>query len=115
MLGIMLAEMVALLDETLRRGLDLLSGRPLALLMWLFLALFLLQGLGVICVLAGRYRVGGVLQMVASGCHVPDLFGLVGVAGGWKAYHYPARAAASASKRADAEGVAQRPSERASG
>ncbi len=92
MLGIMFAELVALLDECLRRGLDLFSGSPLALLMWLLVVLFMLQGLGLVFVMTRRYRIGGVLQMVASGCHVPDLFGLIGVAGGWKAYHYPARA-----------------------
>ena len=57
--------------------------------------LTLLQLVGILLVAAGRYRVGGVLQIVASAVHALDLIGLVGVVGGIKAYRYPERLAES--------------------
>ena len=58
-------------------------------------ALALLQLVGILLVAAGRYRVGGVVQIVASAVHAVDLIGLIGVAGGIKAYRYPERLAKS--------------------
>ena len=57
--------------------------------------LALLQFVGILLVAAGRYRVGGVVQIVASAVHTFDLIGLIGVAGGIKAYRYSERLAIS--------------------
>jgi hypothetical protein len=59
-------------------------------------ATLLLQLAGILFVAAGRYRLGGVLQIVASGVHVIKLEGVIGVVGGIKAYRYPERSAAGA-------------------
>ncbi len=57
--------------------------------------LALLQPVGILLVAAGRYRVGGVLQVAASAVHALDLIGIIGVVGGIKAYRYPERVAKS--------------------
>ncbi len=57
--------------------------------------LALLQFVGILLVAAGRYRVGGVVQIVASAVHALDLIGMIGVVGGIKAYRYPDRLAMS--------------------
>ncbi len=57
--------------------------------------LALLQFVGILLVAAGRYRVGGALQVAASGLHALDLIGIIGVVGGIKAYRYPQRLAVS--------------------
>ena len=57
--------------------------------------LALLQLVGILLVAAGRYRVGGVLQVAASAVHTLDLIGIMGVVGGIKAYRYPERLAQS--------------------
>ena len=57
--------------------------------------LALLQFVGILLVAAGRYRVGGVLQVAASAVHALDLIGMIGVVGGIKAYRYPERLAIS--------------------
>lgn len=48
------------------------------------------QGLGVLLVARGLYRVGGMLQIVSSSTQVIKLDGIVGVVGGIKAWRYPA-------------------------
>ncbi len=48
---------------------------------------------GIFLVTAGHYRVGGVLQIVASAVHVLDLIGILDIFGGLAAYRYPARLA----------------------
>lgn len=55
--------------------------------------LALLQFAGILLVMAGHYRVGGVLQIVASAVHVLALIGLLGILGGLAAYRYPERLA----------------------
>ncbi len=57
--------------------------------------LALLQFVGIALVTAGRYRVGGVLQVAASAVHALDLIGMIGVVGSIKAYRYPERLAMS--------------------
>ena len=57
--------------------------------------LALLQLVGILLVAAGRYRVGGVLQVAASVVHALELIGFIGVVGGIKAYRYPERLAKS--------------------
>jgi hypothetical protein len=42
---------------------------------------------GISLVAAGKYRIGGILQMACSAVHVPT--GVIGVIGGLKAYRYP--------------------------
>ncbi len=59
--------------------------------------LAVLQLVGILLVASGRYRVGGVVQIIASAAHAFDLIGFVGVAGGIKAYRYPERLAKSRS------------------
>jgi hypothetical protein len=41
---------------------------------------------GIVLVAAGRYRIGGILQIASSAVHVPT--GVIGVVGGLKAYRY---------------------------
>ena len=53
--------------------------------------LCVVQLVGILLVVGGRYRLGGALQLVASAIHVPELLGIVGVLGGLAAYRYPAR------------------------
>lgn len=55
--------------------------------------LALLQFAGILLVMAGHYRVGGVLQIVASAVHALELIGLIGIFGGLAAYRYPERLA----------------------
>ncbi len=55
--------------------------------------LALLQFAGILLVTAGHYRVGGVLQIVASAVHALELIGLLGIFGGLAAYRYPERLA----------------------
>jgi hypothetical protein len=52
-----------------------------------------MHAVGMVLVAGGRYRLGGVLQMVAGVVHVPELVGLLGVMGGLAAYRYPDRQA----------------------
>jgi hypothetical protein len=46
------------------------------------------QLIGVVLVALGRYRTGGVMQICASALHVIELFGIIGILGGLRAYHY---------------------------
>jgi hypothetical protein len=50
--------------------------------------LFLVQLIGVVLVTRNRFRLGGALQIFASALHVPELVGVVGIAGGLAAYRY---------------------------
>ena len=50
-----------------------------------------LQVAGMMLVGAGRYRLGGVLQMVASSIHLVKVEGMIGIVGGIQAYRYPGR------------------------
>ena len=55
--------------------------------------LALLQVAGILLGTAGHYRVGGVIQLIASAVHALDLIGLIGIFGGLAAYRYPERLA----------------------
>ena len=55
--------------------------------------LALLQFAGILLVTANHYRVGGVIQLIASAVHALDLIGLIGIFGGLAAYRYPERLA----------------------
>ena len=54
-----------------------------------------LQLAGMRLVAVGRYRLGGVLQAVASSVHVVKVEGIIGIIGGLDAYRYPDRSEAS--------------------
>ncbi|MHC4492054.1 MAG: hypothetical protein ACYTDU_10560 [Planctomycetota bacterium] len=56
-------------------------------------ATLVLQLAGMTLVAAGRYRLGGVLQIVASSVHLVKAEGIIGIVGGIKAYRYPDRSA----------------------
>jgi len=71
-----------------RVGLASDSGSFLEIYFVAVLVTLLLQAIGIVLVINGRYRVGAVLQVVASGLHVSKIEGLIGVAGGLKAWKY---------------------------
>ncbi len=52
-----------------------------------------IQVTGMFLVSKGSYKTGGVLQIVASGAHLLDLVGIIGILGGLAAYRYPERVA----------------------
>jgi hypothetical protein len=54
----------------------------------LVLATLVGQVVGIILVLRGRYRLGGLVQIVSSAIHVPKGEGLIGVIGGMRARAY---------------------------
>ncbi len=49
------------------------------------------QGMGVLLVTRGWFRLGGGLQIVASAAQVFKIDGVIGIVGGVKAWRYPAR------------------------
>lgn len=51
--------------------------------------LALLRFAGILLVAAGHYRVGGVIQIVASAVHALESIGLLGIFGGLAAYRIP--------------------------
>lgn len=61
---------------------------PILILFTVFGILCILQIVGILLVLAGHYRVGGILQIVASAAHVIDGFGVLGVIGGTNAMRH---------------------------
>jgi hypothetical protein len=64
-------------------------GIGLVLYFWGAVITCLLQLIGIILVKKGWFRVGGVLQMIASAPHALKLEGLIGIMGGLDAYDYP--------------------------
>jgi hypothetical protein len=47
------------------------------------------QIVGTVLVTKGRYREGGIIQIVSNVVHLPKGDGLIGLIGGIKAYKYP--------------------------
>jgi hypothetical protein len=92
MLALMIFEALALIEGLMR---DSTSGWADLAASWLGIYLVVhatetvLLAAGILLVAAGRYRVGGVLQIACSAVHVPT--GVIGVVGGLKAYRYPDR------------------------
>jgi len=92
MLVLQLAESLVLMEvifhDRPRTGLDSEWGL-LDLYFAAIIATVTLQSLGILLVWLGRYRAGGVLQIIASAPHVVKLEGLIGIIGGLLAYRYP--------------------------
>lgn len=72
-----------------RPEVGLASGFNAVQLYFAFVALTLiLQIVGIVLVLQGRYRAGGAFQIASSAIHVLKGEGVVGLVGGLKAYRY---------------------------
>jgi hypothetical protein len=92
MLALQAAESLVLMEvifhDRPRTGLD--SGWGLLELYFAaIVSTVVVQSLGILLVWLGRYRAGGVLQIIASAPHVVKLEGLIGIVGGLLAYRYP--------------------------
>ncbi len=76
MLGIEVAETLGLSEAALS------GGNPYVKALWALVATTaIVQVAGIVCVRAGRYRAGGILQIVASAPHAVKLDGIVGIIG----------------------------------
>jgi hypothetical protein len=85
MLGIEVAEALGLSEAALS------GGNPYVKAFWaIVVATALVQVAGILCVRAGRYRAGGILQIVGSAPHAVKLDGIVGIVGGLHALRYRA-------------------------
>jgi hypothetical protein len=88
MLGIEIAETLGLSEAALS------SESPYVKAFWVLVLLTaLLQVAGILCVRAGRYRAGGILQIVGSAPHVVKLDGIIGLIGGMHALRFKDEAA----------------------
>ncbi len=83
MLGIEIAEALGLSEAALT------SESPYVKAFWgLVVVTALLQVAGILCVRAGRARLGGILQIVGSAPHAVKLDGIVGIIGGVQALRF---------------------------
>ena len=90
MLVLMAAELLALSEVVFFDSKEM--GEPsfgLQLYFYVVLVTVLLQITGIILVKRGSFRVGGILQIIASAPHAIKLEGLIGIMGGLDAYDYP--------------------------
>jgi len=89
MLGLILFESLALTEIVFFDRPSWSTGSSLVLAYFVIcVATLFLQAAGMILVAVGRYRLGGVLQLIASSVHVLKAEGIIGVIGGIKACRY---------------------------
>lgn len=85
MLAIELVEALALTEVVFGDG---TPSRTVRLLLVIVILTAVLQVAGILCVRAGRARLGGILQIVGSAPHAVKLDGIVGIIGGAQALRF---------------------------
>jgi len=97
MLGLDLVELLALCEVVFGEPHRNPSFKPNVLIFvyfWIAVVSMLVQAIGTYLVTKGRYRAGGLLQIIGNSVQVPKGDGLIGLIGGILAYKYPDRIAA---------------------
>ncbi len=91
MFGLDLVELLALLEVMFgdpHRNPALGENDVIFIYFLIAVVCFVLQTIGILLVVWGKYHSGGVLQIVSNVFHLPKGDGLIGVIGGIKAYQY---------------------------
>jgi hypothetical protein len=92
MLGLDLVELLALMEVVFGEPHRNPAFKPnviITIYFWVAVVSMLLQIIGTLLVTRGRYRAGGMVQIISNTVHLPKGDGLIGLIGGLKAYRYP--------------------------